>query len=163
MRYVLGIYPEATYEGGDALPRHARAVFEGFGTQIGGYFDLIAPHFECFSESQCMSSLGALNVLVVLGEAELPQAISTCQQLEVEFSKLEDSWQYHQGSQQSPGQPERQIYVTLRKRRLIGVLRWLEQTFELALRAQHCVVFGSGVCLRMLLGVKLSPGIEVYS
>ena len=162
MRYVLGTFPGATYEGGP-LPSHSRVVFQGFGTEVGGYFDLISPRFENFSQPQCRSSLGTLNNYAVLSEADLPEAIAICRELAGQFSQLEEQWQYHQGSVKKPGQPEVQIYLTLRKRRLMAVLSWLERTFELALCNRHCVVFGSGVWLRVLLGFKLPPGTEVYS
>ncbi len=163
MRHVFGTFPESIYRGGEPLPPQSSFTFEHWETQSGGYFDLIAPFFEGMAIRQCGIALQSINVLVVLSKCEIPEAIALTDTMLQRFGRLQENWSHHQGSEMAPGEAERQIYVTLYIRRLIAIVNWLRNIFIRTLDAEHCVVFGNGVCYRMLCGIKLPPGTEVYS
>lgn len=163
MRHVIGTFPEPEYGGGQALPRQGRVAFEDWETQPGGYFELIAPFFEDIAKRQCGVALQSINVLVVLSGSDLTEGIARTEAMIQKFSTLERTWQLHQGSEKLPGEPERQVYVTLYRSRLTAIVNWLKQIFANAHDAGHCIVFGNGVCYSMLCGIKLPPGTEVYS
>jgi hypothetical protein len=162
-RHVFGTYPAATYEGGRPLPPQSRVVFRCPETQQSGYFDLIAPFFDDFATRSGGPELRGINALVVLNKLDLVKAIDRTTTMAVQFADFESKWVYHQGSVRAPGQPERQIYITLYKHRLLSIVGWLRNMFQAALDRDHCVVFGNGVCGRMLCGIKLPPGVVEYS
>jgi hypothetical protein len=163
MRHVFGTFPESTYRVGEPLPRQSRIAFEHWETHAGGYFDLIGPFFKDMALHQCDTELHSINVLFVLSGPELLEATARTNKMLKQFAALEHAWRHHQGRQKVPGQPERQVYVTLYRRRLVSIVNWLQRMFTSAYNAGHCVVFGNGVCYRMLCGIKLPPGTKVYS
>lgn len=163
MRHVFGTHPKHEYFGGEVLPSQGRVTFEDWKTQLGGYFELIAPFFDEVAKRQCGIALQSINVLVVLSGSELIEAIERTDEMSRHFSTLERTWTHHQGSEKLPGEPERQVYVTLYRARLMSIVSWLRLTFVNARDAGQCVVFGNGVCYRMLCGIKLPPGTEAYS
>lgn len=162
MRQILGEYPGKSYPLETALPASARIVFDSWATQLGGYFELIAPYFDRFACRNGGAELGSINALMVLDSRDLELAITLTDQILKEFSTLPISWRYHQGSVKSPGIPERQVYVVLYKRRLLSVVSWLKTVFAGALDRDHCVIFGNGVFYRILAGVR-HDGSVTYS
>ena len=163
MRHVFGTFPESTYHAGEPLPRRSRVAFNHWETQSGGYFDLIGPFFNDMAQRQCGIELQTINVLFVLSGADLIEAIARTKAMHVQFATLEDKWRHHQGSEKLPGKPERQVLVILYRKRLMAIVAWLEGMFMSAYETGHCVVFGNGVCYRMLCGIKLPPGTVEYS
>jgi hypothetical protein len=163
MRHVFGIFPKNSYEPGVAIPPSSRIVFDDWETPASAYFELIAPFFEEMSRSQCFTDLQNINVLVVFRSTELVQAIAVTEIMERDFSAFEPMWSHHQGSIKEPGKAERQVHMNLNRRRLLSMVFWLRAMFQQAINDEHCVVFGNGVCFRMLCGIKNPPGTEVYS
>jgi hypothetical protein len=163
MRYVFGTFPKSTYQPGEPLPYQTRRTFEHWETQAGGYFDLIGPFFEHMAIRQCGIPLQSINVLLVLSKLELIDAVAIADTMLQQFCQLEEKWSHHQGSEKAPGKAERQIYIALYRRRLLAIVNWLRRVFVRAIDAEHCVVFGNGVCYRMLCGIKLPPGTMTYS
>jgi hypothetical protein len=162
MRQIFGEYPAKSYVGGKALPHNSRHTFDSWATQSGCYFELIAPYLDDFATRHGGSSLTSINALMVLDNNDLRVAIRRTDQMIEDFSTLEISWRYHQGSEKNPGSEERHVFVTLYKRRLLNVVFWLRSWFAGALERNHCIVAGNGVCYRMLAGIPLGEA-DIYS
>lgn len=162
MRQIFGEYPAESYISGDAIPIGSRIVFNSWASQSGCYFGLIAPYFEEFATRNGGPTLDTINALMVLGGAVLEIALTRCDLMLDDFSSLEISWRFHQGSEKHPSRPERQVFVLLYRRRLRDVVSWLRARLAGALERNHCVVFANGVCYRMLAGIP-SQGGDVYS
>jgi hypothetical protein len=162
MRQIIGEYPAKSYVGGKALPHNSRRTFDSWATQSGGYFELIAPYLDDFATHHGGSSLTSINALMVLDSNDLEVAIRRTDQMIEDFSKLEISWRFHQGSEKNPGSEEHQVLVTLYKRRLLNVVFWLRSWFAGALERNHCMVAGNGVCYRMLAGIPHGEA-DIYS
>lgn len=162
MRSIFGTYPFEVFTGCRALEQKNRVIFDQWEGQIGCYFELIAPYFEGLARKQSEVDIAALNVLLVVGGDDLDNAVTICDAMLSDFAKQDEHWRFHHGWVQLPGRVKRQIVVTLYRKRLLAVLRWMSTQFDNARRNRHCIVFGNGVFLRTLAGVP-DDGVPVYS
>ncbi|PTQ83916.1 hypothetical protein [Agitococcus lubricus] len=163
MKHVFGVFPEKKYISNMPLPISSRFSFEDWNTQEGGYFDLIAPFFEQLSIQKCGIGLKSINLLLVISGNELEACIGITNQMLISFSTYEKVWEYYQGSEKAPNQPEKQIYLTLHRLRLMAIIKWLRRYLIEARDSGYCFIFGNGVCYRMLCEIKLPAGTIVYS
>jgi hypothetical protein len=162
MLQIFGEYPAESYVGGKALPRNSRRTFNSWATQSACYFELIVPYLDDFATRYGGSSLTSINALMVLDSNDLKVAIRRTDQMMEDFSTLEISWRYHQGSGILTSGEERQVCVKAYKRRLLNVVFWLRFWFAGALERNHCIVVGNGVCYRVLAGISNGKG-DIYS
>ncbi len=163
MKNVIGIFEAPAYEAGKPLRAADRVVFEAWNSEEAGYFDLIAPLFEDFAQRDAGIGLHSINVLIVFSGADLQQAIQRINEMIGESHRRPIEWSHHLGTFKEPGQPEREVHVSLYTRRLIAVLRRLRAMFSEAHSKRYCVVFGNGVARIALLGERLPPETEIYS
>jgi hypothetical protein len=162
MRSIFGIYPSEVFKGCGPLEQKNRVIFDQWKGQVGCYFELIAPYFEELVRKQSEIDIAALNVLLVLGGNDLDSAVAICDAMLSDFAKRDEQWRLHHGWVKSPGREEREIVVTLYRKRLLAAVRWMSTQFDDARRNRHCLVFGNGVFFRMLAGVP-NDGVPVYS
>lgn len=152
-------------EGGTGLllEQSSRIDFESWKTVVGAYFDLIASSFDDFAQTQCLTDLRSINVMVALEGQDLSEAVNRINILIEQYLINEMSWDHYQGTEQLPGQEERRVYVTIQRHGLLLALRWVRRLFCRARMQGKFAVYGTGVCRRALCEIKSPPGTLTYS
>jgi len=162
MRSIFGTCSSVLLTDNGPLEQKSCVIFDRWKGQIGCYFELIAPYFDELAKRQSEVDMDALNVRVVISTEDLDSAVSICEVMLSNFAKQDEQWRFHHGWMQSPGHVEREIVVTLYRKRLLNVVCWMSTQFDNARRNRYCVVFGNGVFFRTLAGLP-TDGIAVYS
>lgn len=129
-----------------------------------GYFDLIAPAFERYAQRDARSLLQDMNVLLVLQDSDLEEALQLLDGLDADISRRPESWRSYLGTRHPPrGAPTVRIEPLLFRRRAQSLLRMLRAAVERAQTHDWRLVYGNGVSYRHLVGIRLPPGVVEYS
>ncbi len=163
MRRAFGIGIQKHGDVGLLLSQSSRIDFESWETELGAYFDLIAPNFDDYAQAQCWTDLSSLNVMVVLEGRDLLEAIRRIDVLLAKYENGAATWQHFQGTEKRPGQDEREVYVKIERHRFLLALRWLRRLFNKAMVQNSPIAYGTGVCRRALCDIKSPPGTVTYS
>lgn len=128
-----------------------------------GYFSLIAPHFEHFSQRDAGIGISSINVLVILQKQDLLDVLKIISNINDNLETYPNSWRDFLGTVKSHNQETVRIEPLLFKSRALKILDMLQKTVERAIDLDSVICYGTGVCYTSLCGIKLPPGTKTYS
>ena len=146
------------------LAPHERWRFDTSDFPTMGYFDLITPIFEDYAQRDAGIDIHSINVLIVLKDGDLPEALERLRSLEREISARPITWREFLGTCHPPhGAPVIRIEPLLFRARALSLIGKLRLLIQFAISDHFVIVYGNGVLYQHLLGNALPPGTEEYS
>ncbi|MEK1912532.1 MULTISPECIES: hypothetical protein [Pseudomonas] len=163
MHHIIGLYTSKKTERLWLLDPHDQIIFRTDCFHSFGYFSLIAPAFEKYAQRDAGISITSINVKFCLRSDDLDEALEVLNDLEIELYQQPTSWWKYLGETQYPRQPLRPIQPLLFRGRAFRLIHKLRALVLKAQAQEKCLVYGNGVLYRSLRGIKMPPGVVVYS
>ncbi|EIM13846.1 hypothetical protein PchlO6_2291 [Pseudomonas chlororaphis O6] len=163
MHHIIGLCTSKKTERLWVLDPHDRIIFRTDCFHSYGYFSLIAPAFERYAQRDAQISITSINVMFCLRDGDLEEVLEILKNLEIELYQQPTSWREYLGEIQYPRQSLRPIQPLLFRCRAFWLVHKLRALVFKAQAQEKCLVYGNGVCYRSLRGIKMPPGVVVYS